>query len=279
MADKLLAFDTSTDILSIAVRHGDHVAEHRGAGGAQSSTTLIPLILRLLAEADLALGELDAIVFGRGPGSFTGLRTACAVAQGLGWGAGVPLLPVDTLHAVAEEARHRFGLNRVVAVLDARMDQVYAARFAFDAPRGASDAPERPVGIDAGTSIGADTGMDTDPGTSTDRDTDAAQREPRLLAPEALVVPEGWTLAGNAFAAYGDRLARGVPRHEALPTATALLRLAPALLAAGHGVAPAEARPLYVRDKVAQTTEERAAAKATAATATAEDSKTRNPIP
>ena len=228
MPEKLLAFDTSTDTLSIAVRHGERTLAHEGAGGAQSSTTLIPLIRRLLAEAGLSLGELDAIVFGRGPGSFTGLRTACAVAQGLGFGAGVPLLPVDTLHAVAEEARHRFGALRVVAVLDARMDQVYAARFAFD-------------------------------------DAAGHDRAPQLLAPEALAVPDGWALAGNAFAAYGERLPAGAARHDALPTAAALLRLAPALLAAGHAVAPADAWPLYVRDKVAQTTEERAAIKSAAA--------------
>ena len=229
MAERLLAFDTSTDRLSIAVRHGGHVVAHDGPGGAQSSTTLIPRIRALLAEAGLTLGALDAIVFGRGPGSFTGLRTACAVAQGLGFGAGVPLLPVDTLHAVAEEARHRFGVSRVVAVLDARMDQVYAARVAFDG--------------DAAT-VG-----DTE-----------------VLAPEAVVVPEGWVLAGNAFAAHGDRLCAAV-RHEALPSAAALLRLAPGLLAAGRSVAPADAWPLYVRDKVAQTIEERLAAKAATALA------------
>jgi tRNA threonylcarbamoyladenosine biosynthesis protein TsaB len=228
MADRLLAFDTSTDRLSIAVRHGERTVAHDGPGGAQASATLIPLIRGLLAEAGLSLGALDAIVFGRGPGSFTGLRTACAVAQGLGFGAGVPLLPVDTLHALAEEARHRFGTPRVVAVLDARMDQVYAARVAFD-----GDA--------------------------------ASVSETEVMAPEAVVVPEGWVLAGNAFAAYGDRLPAAVGRHEVLPTAGALLRLAPALLAAGRAVDPADAWPLYVRDKVAQTTDERAAVKAASA--------------
>ncbi|MDM0019860.1 tRNA (adenosine(37)-N6)-threonylcarbamoyltransferase complex dimerization subunit type 1 TsaB [Variovorax saccharolyticus] len=220
---RLLAFDTSTEALSIAVLHGELLLEHSGAGGAQSSASLIPLIQQLLAAAGLTLGELDAIAFGRGPGSFTGLRTACSVAQGLGFGAGVRLLPIDTLQAVAEEARHRFGSTRVVAVLDARMDQVYAAGYDFGVEISASEA--------------------------------------ELLAPEGVVVPDGWALAGNAFAAYGDRLPRAAARHEVLPTAGAMLRLAPALLAAQRTVAPAEAWPLYVRDKVAQTTEERAALK------------------
>jgi tRNA threonylcarbamoyladenosine biosynthesis protein TsaB len=235
---KLLAFDTSTEHLSVAVRHGDRLLAHSGAGGAQSSITLIPLIQQLLAEAGLALAELDAIAFGRGPGSFTGLRTACSVAQGLAFGAGVRLLPIDTLHAVAEEARHAFGAHRVIALLDARMDQIYAARYDF--------ANTAVSGLDDGAS-------------------------PALLAPEALEVPPGWALAGNAFAAYGERLVApaATPRHQVLPTATAMLRLAPALLAAGRAVPPAEAWPLYVRDKVAQTTEERAALKAGAAAALA----------
>ncbi|ATA57316.1 tRNA (adenosine(37)-N6)-threonylcarbamoyltransferase complex dimerization subunit type 1 TsaB [Variovorax boronicumulans] len=230
MSDKLLAFDTSTEHLSVAVRHGDRVLAHSGVGGAQASSTLLPLIRELLADAGLALAELDAIVFGRGPGSFTGLRTACSVAQGLAFGAKVPLLPVDTLLAVADEARHAFGAQRVVAVLDARMDQLYAAHYDF--------ATAGPFGGDP---------------------------EPLLLAPEALEVPAGWALAGNAFTAYGPRLASATARHEVLPTAAAMLRLAPALLAAGRTVPAAQAWPLYVRDKVAQTTEERAAIKAAAA--------------
>ena len=230
---RLLAFDTSTEHLSVAVRHGERVFTHSGAGGAQASGTLIPLILQLLAEAGLQLAALDAIAFGRGPGSFTGLRTACSVAQGLAFGAGVPLLPVDTLMAVAEEARHAFGARQVVAALDARMDQLYAARYDFD----------------AGGALGAVPG-------------DAG--EPLLLAPEALDVPAGWSLAGNAFAAYGPRLAPAAARLEVLPTAAAMLRLAPALLAAGRTVDAAHAWPLYVRDKVAQTTDERAAIKAAA---------------
>lgn len=227
---KLLAFDTSTEHLSVAVRHGERSWTHEGAGGAQSSTTLIPLIQQLLADAGLALSELDAIAFGRGPGSFTGLRTACSVAQGLAFGSGVALLPVDTLLAVADEARHAFGAMRVVAVLDARMDELYAARYDFEAQGAFGGEPE-----------------------------------PLLFSPESLEVPPGWALAGNAFAAYGPRLAPATARHEVLPTAAAMLRLAPALLAAGRTVPAAKAWPLYVRDKVAQTTQERAAIKAAAA--------------
>ena len=130
---KFLAFDTSTDVMSIALSDGDRLWQHSGPGGAQSSTTLIPAIFTLLADAGLELGQLDAIAFGRGPGSFTGLRTACAVAQGLAFGAnqgaGIPVLPIDTLMAVAEEARFQrpgaCGVLTVTALLDARMDEMY----------------------------------------------------------------------------------------------------------------------------------------------------------
>ncbi len=237
----LLSFDTCTDVMSIALqRDVDGVPrtwQHTGAGGAQASSTLIPAIQQLLREADLRFDELDAVVFGRGPGSFTGLRTACSVAQGLAFGAGVKVLPVDTLLAVAEEARYQSAPDdaslRVLALLDARMDEVYVAHYEFNSGRWKQHE-----------------------GYS-------------LIRPENLVLPDGWQgadwlLAGNAFAAYGERLPFAAPvrRIQALPTATAMLRLAPALLAAGQAVRADEALPTYIRDKVAQTTQERADQKA-----------------
>ena len=246
---KFLAFDTSTDVMSIAVTDGVRVWQHTGPGGAKSSTTLIPAILALLAESGLALAELDAIAFGRGPGSFTGLRTACAVAQGLAFGAnqgaGIKVLPIDTLMALAEEARFQFQSCQhanpltaresvktlhVTALLDARMDEMYLQRYEFEG------------------------------------------QACRQLSECALVRPENFLLdadtallAGNVFGVYADRLPAGLAAVAAvvaaLPTASAMLRLAPALAAAGHCVTAALALPLYVRDKVALTTEERALVK------------------
>jgi len=201
------------------------VWQQEGAGGAQSSATLIPALLALLAQAGLTLQQLDAIVFGSGPGSFTGLRTACSVAQGLAFGAGLPVLPVSTLLAVAEEARHQHGCTRVVAALDARMNEVYSAPCEW---------------------LGGQWQVPSDFA---------------LGAPESVAVPPGWTLAGSAAAAYPGRLA-GAPGLALLPTATALLRLAPALWQAGRAVPAEQALPLYIRDKVAQTTAEREADKA-----------------
>lgn len=241
----LLAFDTSTDRLFLALQRDDSVWEWEGAGGAQSSATLIPAIRQLLAQGGLRLEDLEAIVFGRGPGSFTGLRTACAVAQGLAFGTpgarqgqGLPVLPMDTLLAVAEDARTQHGITQVVATLDARMNEVYTAAFAWQI------TPDHPHGQWQ------------------------AQADWQVTPPEALEVPPGWTVAGNAQTVYGERLAPQAAQVTALPTARALLRLAPALIAAGEAVAARDALPRYVRDKVAQTTAERAALAKTAAAGT-----------
>lgn len=236
---KFLAFDTSTDQMSIALTDGARVWQHSGPGGAQTSSTLIPAIMALLAESGLALGDLRAIVFGRGPGSFTGLRTACAVAQGLAFGAdagrGIEVLPVDTLMAVAEEARFQlhgegFDTLRVTAMLDARMDEMYVQSYEFSS--GLCKQIKRC----------------------------------ELIRPENMALDaDDWLLAGNVFEVYAGRLPAVLEKFKqihALPTATALLRLAPQLAAAGQCVAASQALPLYVRDKVAFTTEERALAKA-----------------
>lgn len=232
----LLALDTSTDTMSIALQRGAdaEVFAHTAPGGAQTSTHLIPEILRLMALTQLRFADLDAIVFGAGPGSFTGLRTACAVAQGLAFGAAVPVLPVDTLLAVAEEARWQTGAAEtlsVTALLDARMDELYTADYVF-----------AHGGWTPGSSV-------------------------RLIKPEQLVWNGTNLLAGNGFDGYGTRLASLAARITVLPTATALLRLAPALLAAGFAVPAEQALPSYIRDKVAQTTQERAAIKAQAGAA------------
>ena len=212
---------------------------HTGAGGAQASTGLIPAVMDLLHQAELTLGSLDAICFGSGPGSFTGLRTACSVAQGLAFGARVPVLPVESLLAVAEEARSSASnpvrQGEVVALLDARMDELYVASYLLD-------------------------GLQWTP-----------RHGSRLVRPEDLhLSPTPSALAGNVFDLYGERITRAwpdaaqVPRTFALPTAAAMLRLAPQLLAQGRAVSAEQALPIYIRDKVAKTTAERAAEKAAA---------------
>jgi len=237
---KLLAFDTSTEHLSIAVQHGDRVWCHRGAGGAQASTTLLPAITGLLEQAGLSLTQLDALVVGRGPGSFTGLRTACAVAQGLAFGADRPVVALDTLLALAESARQADArARRVLAVLDARMGQLYTAAYEWHASGWITVSP------------------------------------PALVDPADLTWPADWLhdpqvwVAGNAHAQITDlphflNTPDGLGRSilDAVPDAQALLALTPAAWARGDLFRAEHVQPLYLRDKVALTTKERETAKA-----------------
>jgi tRNA threonylcarbamoyladenosine biosynthesis protein TsaB len=233
----LLAFDTATEHMSIALAAGGRVFAHESAGGALASARLIPAVMALLEEAGVHLRELDAIAFGRGPGAFTGLRTACSVAQGLAFGANKPVLPIDSLLTVAEDARGSDGESRVWVAMDARMDEIYAAQYAFHAGQWQV--------LDA----------------------------PRLSTPAAL--NERWQaepphrVAGNALQVFATRLQTGgaLLFPAALPRATAMLPLAQALWQQGGAVDAALALPLYLRDKVAQTTLERDAARAAKAEA------------
>ena len=231
---KLLAIDCSTERMSVALAQGERRWTHEGVGGAQASAALIPAIMGLLDEAQLPLKELDAIAFGQGPGAFTGLRTACAVAQGLALGAKLRLLPIDSLLMLAHAALSTHPpSDSVLSVLDARMGQVYAAAYAH--------GPEGWRCLQA----------------------------PSLSQPEALVLPAGWqeqsfVLASNAHAIYPDAfastLSQGGVAIEAWPQAEVMLDLAVLAFARGESVSPAEALPLYVRDKVALTSAERLAA-------------------
>ncbi|WP_341315182.1 tRNA (adenosine(37)-N6)-threonylcarbamoyltransferase complex dimerization subunit type 1 TsaB [Paraburkholderia sp. IMGN_8] len=241
----LLALDTSTEFCSVALlsaageSSAHAVPEPRiwvrhEQTGAVSSTRLLPAIRELFDEAGLKLADCDAIAFGSGPGSFTGLRTATGVAQGLAFGLNLPVVPVSTLLACAESARLRDpSAARVLAALDARMDEIYWADYAWDDAQGEWRTLQ-PASLDV---------------------------------PERLVLPDApFTLAGNAAAAFGARLpavaaARTVD-GEALPHALPIAYAALRAFRAGRTVPADQAAPEYVRDKVAQTTAERVAEKA-----------------
>ena len=238
----LLALDTSTDQLAVALvwpgaagQQGPNRVGLNEAGGALASSRLIPALMGLLADQGLALRQVQAIAFGQGPGAFTGLRTACAVAQGLALAHETPLLPIDSLMIVAEDARcqtgaetHPVGPADWWVAMDARMDEVYAAAYAYG------------------------------PAGWTVRIAPQLWTLPALAAVWADAPPA--RVAGSAIAAFADRLpwgdARRVP-HSA-NRAAALSRLAEAAWQQGCGIAPDLALPLYLRDKVALTTAERA---------------------
>jgi tRNA threonylcarbamoyladenosine biosynthesis protein TsaB len=242
-APRLLALDTATDTVHLALVQGENALVRALPGGAQSSAALLPAIRALLDAAGLALRDLDAIAFGHGPGAFTGLRTACAVAQGLAVGADRPLLALDTLAALAESARQQGETaDAVWSVLDARMGEVYAARWCR--------------GVDGGWTA----------------DVPVALYSPAALAEAIAQAPA--PLAGNALTVQTEVLGPLAVRlglatwPAAVPDGAALAVLARVAQARGAWIDPALALPLYVRDKVAQTTAEREAIKA-AATAVA----------
>jgi tRNA threonylcarbamoyladenosine biosynthesis protein TsaB len=229
MTPQFLTFDTATEHLSIAISTADQVHVFEGPGGILASARLIPAIYNLLREAQINLGDLSAIGFGRGPGAFTGLRTACSVAQGLALGANKPVLPIDSLLAVAEDARsgNTAPNQKIWVVMDARMGEIYAAQYLFNAGVWAVlDAPML---------------------------TTAAALNMRWQ------IQTPTTIAGNALNVPNNSLNVGDVScwPHALPRATGMLTLAQSMWMQSDTVDAASALPLYLRDKVAQTTHER----------------------
>lgn len=229
----ILAIETSSELASVALLRGESVISRVSSGVRTHSQSVLPMIQELLAEAGIALKDCDAIAFGSGPGSFTGVRTACGIAQGLAFGGNLPVVPVVTLDAMALACHQRHSAAEVLAVLDARMGEVYWAQYRFE--DGAAPVPVLP---------------------------------PALSAPEA-VQPQGAPVAcGNGLSAYAEAFAGGGlagMMSEVMPHAEQVAQLAAIALAAGQTVTAAEAQPLYLRNKIAYTQAERrdmAAAKA-----------------
>ena len=222
----LLALDTSTEYCSCALWRNGEILVRGELAGQRHSEILLPMIDGLLKEAGITLKQLDGIAFGAGPGSFTGIRIACSVVQGLALGADLPVVPVCTLEALAEQA----ATDGVVAALDARLDEVYVAYYQRE---GEIWQPRFGPAL---CSI-ADT--------------------PSLTRP-------GWAGIGSGFLIQDGALGRHLGLQGAwvngacYPEAGAIARLGAAALARGEGRDAADAQPVYLRNKVALTIEERA---------------------
>ncbi len=234
-ASTVLAIDTATDVCSVAVLHGDQVTELVETVGHRHSERVLPMIDAALAKAGLVLGDIDIFAFGAGPGSFTGLRIACGIAQGLAYGKRKQVAPVGNLRALA--ARAFFGVahgDLLLAAIDARMNEAYCAIYRRDVQVSEVRAPalERPQSL-------------------------------IQLATEHVVE----IIAGNALTAFSDSWPHDEP-WIALPDATSsaasIATLARFDAAHGLAVAPEQAAPIYVRDHVALTIDERKVAGALA---------------
>jgi len=221
----LLAIDTSTDSCSVAASRGRELFSRREPALQRQAERVLGMVEEILAEARLELAQIEGIAYGQGPGSFTGLRIAAGVTQGLALARGIGVVGVGSLLALAEEAAG----DRVIACLDAHMGEVYHAAY-----------------------------------RKTDSEWEEVSA-PGLYKPEAVPVPSGkdWMGCGDGFAAHGDRLAArlrdcvSVIRAEAVPTARAVLKLAMPRFAAGEAKDAEAALPVYLRDKVAKKTSER----------------------
>jgi tRNA threonylcarbamoyladenosine biosynthesis protein TsaB len=224
---RVLAIDCSTEWLAVALGDASGFHERREHAGQTHSERVLPLVDALLVEVDWKLADLGGIAFGAGPGSFTGVRIACGVAQGLALGRGLPVAAVPTLEAIAHDAHRAHGATRVFACTDARMKEVYVAAYER------ADARWREVLV------------------------------PAVVGPAEVALPAGrWFGAGDGLAVH-PALAEccGFSGVDATirPSAGAIGELGRARLMAGQGTAPAEALPLYVRHRVALTSAERAA--------------------
>lgn len=222
---KLLALDTSTENCSVALWLDGEVISRQELAGQRHSDLILPMLEALLGEAGITLKALDGIAFGEGPGSFTGLRIGCGVAQGLALGAGLPVLGISTLLALAAES----GAERVIACLDARIGEIYHA--AYERRDDAWHTVSEP-------SLGF------------------AQDAPALDG-------DGWAGVGSGFAAYAEALKQHYAGQlsavdgSAYPQAAAMARLAAPRFERGLGYDAALAAPLYIRNKVALKMNER----------------------
>ncbi|MFE8072378.1 tRNA (adenosine(37)-N6)-threonylcarbamoyltransferase complex dimerization subunit type 1 TsaB [Marinobacteraceae bacterium S3BR75-40.1] len=220
----ILALDTTAEACSVALLHHDQLLERIEREPRQHTRRAMPLTRELLAEAGITVKQLDAIAFGCGPGSFTGLRIAAGLAQGLALGAGLPVIQVSSLAAVAHQVfRQHADASRVAVAFDARMDEVYWGCY--------------------------------------QREGDAVvlMDEERVCPPEAVSLPEGeglWTGAGDGWR-YRARMPQAVTDRvdpvleEAVPLAADVARLGLLGWQAGEGVAAEQAQPVYLRDQVA----------------------------
>lgn len=233
----LLALETATEHCSVALWQRDadghvHVVARRLHAPRQQTELILPMVDEVLSESGLVLGQLTALAYSCGPGAFTGVRIAAAVAQGLAMGADLPVVPVGSLQTLAQAAHRQFGAYFALAAFDARMQEVYAGSYVVDAS-GLMQALTPDV---AGAS-------------------DQLPDDFRQRWQEAVSSGSGLAVAaGSGWATYADTLAQALPvQHiyaELAPDAEDVALLASALVDAGRAVAPELALPVYLRNDV-----------------------------
>lgn len=220
---KLLAIDTSTEACSAALFIDGNISQQYQVAPREHSHLILSMIDGLLSEAGIVSNNLDAIAFGRGPGSFMGIRVAAGVAQGIAFAHCIPVVPVSTLAALSIVAMEQTGAGQVLAAIDARMQEVYWAAYIRNA---------------GGVSL---------------------QGEECVISPAMAPIPEEgeWIAAGTGWSTFGDTMKPLLGERlvttldECFPTAQAIAKLAVHEYENGVTVSAAEAVPVYLRDNVA----------------------------
>ena len=221
---KLLAIDTATEACSAALHVNGEVHFQYEIAPQKHADLILPMVEKLLADASITLNQLDAIAFGRGPGSFTGVRIATSVTQGLAYGADVPVVPVSTLAAMAQGVFVEKNETKVLTAIDARISEVYWGAYRLD-----------------------------------ENNLMQLQGEECVVAPDNVPVPQGgdWVGAGTGWESYQEqlqtRLGTCVKQFDGqcFPHARDIISLALPQLESGHTVPAEQAIPVYLRDKVA----------------------------
>ena len=251
----ILAIETATEACSVALLHGEAVIDRSELAPRRHAELVLPMAEELLAEAGITRGQLDAIAVGQGPGAFTGVRLAISVAQGLALALDLPVLPVSSLAALAMQAPANGAAT--LAVIDARREEIYAGTFQIKEIKGTEGIYLRI------NSLRPLLGPLLDGPLLDECVTSASE----LILPKA----EAWNVLGTGWGAYGDAIRARLPAAPRwadgarYPQARDVVRLAAPLLAAGKGVAPENALPVYLRDKVALTLDEQHAARGASA--------------
>lgn len=222
---KLLALDTSTEACSVALQYDGHQLMLDEVCPQQHSKRILPMVQQLLAESGLGLNQLDGIVFGRGPGSFTGVRIGVGVTQGLAFGADLPVFGVSTLQAMAQAAVRLHQASQVIAAIDARMAEVYLALYQQDA-----DGLMQPVCDELARK--------------------PAELPPLTLAGDIWAVGTGLVTYREAFMQWAAGTQLQISEQVLLPSAQDMLTLAVPAWQQQLFVAAELAEPVYVRDEV-----------------------------
>jgi tRNA threonylcarbamoyladenosine biosynthesis protein TsaB len=227
-----LAIDASTEACSVALTFQNKHFERYQLAPQSHSLLLLPMVDEVLTEAGVKLGQLDGLVFGRGPGSFTGVRIGIGVAQGLAFASELPLVGISTLQTMAQQAYLKHGAQRVVAAIDARMSEVYTGVFQLD-NKGLMQplVNERVMAPELLESV--------------------INQEVQFIDTNESVELFG---VGSAWQAYPETLLKltgiTVSEQVVFPQASAMLPLAKSLFEQGQSVTAEQAQPVYVRDTV-----------------------------